>query len=1227
MKIKKNNLKAKRSGNELWLDEWPTHETVGRLVRRILYKVDILIKGFCAWAVPFTHGPHPNLINNKYDGSKLSPELHWHDPDATRQTRIDHKPLSETLRRPTSVYGRESTSAGHDYSESLSDKGLTLAVTMISETLGNPSTRKSPQSFGLVQDPTWKNLGGLLPTALREYCDKNYHQLLPIIAKKVHQENVQQEKLKTVKSHLNLRRSHNTPSQEHRAEEGTSRKGSDLDVMKALSETAGSAGGHWKSKPKRQKSSIEDDMSQPWVCEETDPFTPWIHYFDFLKTRMPSHIKTYDGSEDPEDHLKIFQAAAKTERWAMPTWCHMFNSTLPRNARVRFNDLPQESIDSYDDLKKAFLENYLQQKKCIKDPVEIYNIKQRDGESTKEFMWRYNLECRDVKGATECIKISGFMQGITNPELIKRLHDKIPKLVDEMMRVTTTFLRVISFPPLGEEDQTEGPMIITVEIRGHFVHRMYVVGCSSSEILYEHCFNRFHQEIKNQMFLATTPLVRFSREIIWSLGQISPLNHRKVGSKENSGSSVYSSRNAKIPSDRRNGHITEQHDYSTRVQMGLGLGTQQPVIDHITEEKIQVAIHLEERWKELCGLLRRNLDIFAWKLADMTGVSRYHQIKMAKEDEEKTTFITIQGIFCYSKMSFGLKNVGATYQRLVDKAFQKQIRRNLEVYVHDLVIKSRMKQEVIRDIKKTFKTLREINMKLNPKKCTFGMKEGTFLGYKVNADGLKTAKAKTAFKQMKKLIAKFPMLTAPKEKEELIIYLAAANEAISVVLMTEMDGKQVPIYFVSHALQGLEINYTLIEKMILALILSNPKVTRRLLKWSFELEEHDINYRLRLSVKGQILADFIVKHPEDDLSDTPMEDEKELSDPWILFTDRSSCIDGSRGSLILTNLEGMKFTYALRFRFDATNNEADYKALIAGLRITEQMGVKNLQANVRTLTITFKEFTIKHVPRGENKKSDALSKMASTSFDHHRKQVLVEELKEKSTDEKEVLAVVEEEEHTWMTSIHEYLTEEILPEEKRKVKAIRRKAGSPPRAKEPAAELDPHHISMAILQVRDRHSWTFPGRSWQSQVPDNCGFGLPRKIISENEKQFGDNPFKDWYEKLCIRQCFASVKHPQANGLVERANMSLAMTPVEIGMPTLRTVEVDMIKNDKDLEINIDLLEERKERAAIQEAKSKDKMEKYYNARVRNTSFKPGDLVYRNNKASHAEDGGKLGPK
>ncbi|GKD57840.1 hypothetical protein Tco_1291227 [Tanacetum coccineum] len=88
-----------------------------------------------------------------------------------------------------------------------------------------------------------------------------------------------------------------------------------------------------------------------------------------------------------------------------------------------------------------------------------------------------------------------------------------------------------------------------------------------------------------------------------------------------------------------------------------------------------------------------------------------------------------------------------------------------------------------------------------------------------------------------------------------------------------------------------------------------------------------------------------------------------------------------------------------------------------------------------------------------------------------------------------------------------------------------------------------------------------------------------------------------------------------------------AVIPAEIGMPTIRTTEVDQVQNNEALQINLDLLEERREEAAIREAKSKAKMEKYYNAKVQNTSFKPGDLVYRNNGASQAEDTGKLGPK
>ncbi|GJT65919.1 reverse transcriptase domain-containing protein [Tanacetum coccineum] len=111
------------------------------------------------------------------------------------------------------------------------------------------------------------------------------------------------------------------------------------------------------------------------------------------------------------------------------------------NARVWFDDLPPESIDSYNDLREAFLKNYLQQKKCIRDPIVLHNIKQRDEESTEDFIQRYKSESENVKGAPECMRISEFVHGITNHELIKRFHEKIPKTVDGMMQVATSFLQ------------------------------------------------------------------------------------------------------------------------------------------------------------------------------------------------------------------------------------------------------------------------------------------------------------------------------------------------------------------------------------------------------------------------------------------------------------------------------------------------------------------------------------------------------------------------------------------------------------------------------------------------------------------------------------------------------------------------------------------------------------------------------------------------------------------
>ncbi|GKD96693.1 hypothetical protein Tco_1380590 [Tanacetum coccineum] len=145
---------------------------------------------------------------------------------------------------------------------------------------------------------------------------------------------------------------------------------------------------------------------------------------------MPNNVKTYDETGDPEDHLKIFQAAAQVERWEMPTWCHMFNSTLIGAAK---------------------------QKKYVKDPLEIHNTKLRDGETIEDFMERFKVETGRMKGAPECMQIFGFMHGVNNPELTKRLKEHVPKIMEEMMTITTTFIR-------GEAAAASKKRSLTVEI-------------------------------------------------------------------------------------------------------------------------------------------------------------------------------------------------------------------------------------------------------------------------------------------------------------------------------------------------------------------------------------------------------------------------------------------------------------------------------------------------------------------------------------------------------------------------------------------------------------------------------------------------------------------------------------------------------------------------------------------------------------------------------------------
>nr|KYP67144.1 Transposon Ty3-I Gag-Pol polyprotein [Cajanus cajan] len=126
----------------------------------------------------------------------------------------------------------------------------------------------------------------------------------------------------------------------------------------------------------------------------------------------------------------------------------------------------------------------------------------------------------------------------------------------------------------------------------------------------------------------------------------------------------------------------------------------------------------------------------------LDAYSGYNQIRMHPSDEEKTTFITENANFCYRVMPFGLKNVGATYQRLMDRVFREQISRNIEIYMDDIVVKSNSPAEHITDLAEIFGELRKHNMRLNPEKCTFGVRGGKFLGFMLSARGIEANRDK-----------------------------------------------------------------------------------------------------------------------------------------------------------------------------------------------------------------------------------------------------------------------------------------------------------------------------------------------------------------------------------------------------------------------------------------------------------------------------------------------------
>ena len=214
-----------------------------------------------------------------------------------------------------------------------------------------------------------------------------------------------------------------------------------------------------------------------------------------------------------------------------------------------------------------------------------------------------------------------------------------------------------------------------------------------------------------------------------------------------------------------------------------------------------------------------------------------------------------------------------------------------------------------------------------------------------------------------------PILVSPIEGELLTLYLAVSDFSTSAVLVRDKDRVQHPVYYCSRALRRAEERYPRMEKLILALVtvarklcpyfqahtievpteylmkqvLHKPETSGRLMKWAIELSEFDIRYKSKTAIKGQVLADFIMKFT----SVEPAENTQTPTDLpiWKLYVDGATNAQGSGAGLILTSLEGIYIEYALRFGFQASNNEAEYEAVIAGLSLTHSLEIDQLEVS------------------------------------------------------------------------------------------------------------------------------------------------------------------------------------------------------------------------------------------------------------------------------------------
>nr|CAN74249.1 hypothetical protein VITISV_035574 [Vitis vinifera] len=656
----------------------------------------------------------------------------------------------------------------------------------------------------------------------------------------------------------------------------------------------------------------------------------------------------------------------------------------------------------------------------------------------------------------------------------------------------------------------------------------------------------------------------------------------------------------------------------------------------------------------------------------LDAFSGYHQIPMAPADEEKTAFITPHELYCYKVMPFGLKNAGATYQRLMMKIFKPLVSRTVEVYIDDIVVKSKTRGEHAIHLQEVFHLLRNYDMKLNQSKCPFGVSAGKFLGFMVSQRGIEVSPDQV------KAVMETPPPKSKKDLQRLTGKLAALGRFIArftdelrpfflAIRKAEWAISAVLFRCPSRALADVKTRYSKMELTALALrsaaqklrpyfqahpvvvltdqplrnILHKSDLIGRMLQWTIELSEYGIEFQPRLSMKGQVMANFVLEY-----SQRPAQHRESRGEEWwTLQVDGASRSSGSGVGLLLQSSIGEQLEQAIRLRFPVSNNEAEYEVILSGLDLALTLFVSRLWI--------YSDFQlmVRHVQKEYEAKDEHMARYLTKTkaiIEYLRTGTLPEKPKQahktrwsfigpylRCLNHSEALYVLAE--------LHEGVCGNhsggyYWPTMKKDVAAYVKKCDKCQRH----API-PH--KKFLLVATDYFSKWVEAEAYAS-------------IKDKDVTKFFDNiTFRNFYSELNIRNLYSTPCYPQSNGQAETTNKTLIValkkrleqakgkwveelpgvlwayrttlgwpignTPfalaygmdvvilIEIGLPTIRTEAGSQDDANAELGRNLDWTDEVRETASIRMVDYQQRAAAHYNRKVRPRSFKSGTLVLR----------------